>query len=225
MMRLAVLGIAGAAVFATAVQAEWKQYRDETLGVYNYFPVPPTKTTSTYKGPLAKEAPETVLTAVDEGVTYKVEVIDFTKRAAEGGNLMGEALKHETGGRGVTFTVTDFPLWDKGINSVYGVSLVIDKGDKDKTHAVEQIAFNKGKLYIMSASAPGASPARYSPGLARFIDASQFYMLGYGFNYETGHDYPLGDNDPLDRDNHAAAPGYKPPPGLVSGPLKDGAPQ
>ena len=224
-MRLLVFGIAAAVAVSVPAQAEWKQYRDETLGIYNYFPVAPVRTTATYKAPLAKEASATVLTALDDGVTYKVEVIDFTKRAAEGGNLMGEALKRETGGRGVTFAVTDFPLWDKGANSVYGVSLIIDRNDKDKTHVVEQIAFNKGKLYLVSASVPADSPSRNSPGLARFIDTSQFYMLGYGFNYETGHDYPLGDNDPLDRDDHAAAKGYKPPAGLVSGPLKDDLPQ
>jgi hypothetical protein len=224
-MRLLMFGIAAAVVMSAPAQAEWKQYRDETLGVFNYFPVEPTKTTTTYKAPLAKEAPAIVLTAVDDGVTYKVEVVDFTKRAAEGANLLEEALNHEAGGRGGTFTVTDFPLWDKGANSVYGTSLVIDKKDKDKTHTVEEVVFNKGKLYLMSASAPGGSPSRNSPGLARFIDSSQFYLLGYGFNYETGHDYPLGDSDPLDRDSHPAAPNYKPPPGLVSGPLNDGPPQ
>jgi hypothetical protein len=49
-------------------------------------------------------------------------------------------------------------------------------------------------------------------------------MPGYGFNYATGHDYPLGDNDPGDRDDKPAAAGYKPPQGLVSGPNKDGPP-
>jgi hypothetical protein len=210
-----------AVAVSTPAHAEWKQYRDDSLGIYSYFPSEPVKTTGTYKAQLAKDVPSIILTAKDGDVTFRVEVVDFEKRAAEGANLMMEALNRDAGGRGNTFTVTDFPLWDKGANAVYGTAVIIDKNDKDKTHIVEQVVFNKGKLYIISASVPGTSPGRNSPGLARFIDSSQFYLKGYGINYETGHDYPLGDDDPLNRDNRPAAPDYTPPAGLVSGPLED----
>jgi hypothetical protein len=224
-MRYLSLGAVMAAVVAVApAHAEWKQYQDKSLGIYAYFPVPPARTTTTYKAPLAKEAPATVLTATDEGITYKVEIVDFTTRPQDGANLVGEALGHEVGGRGTTYSVINIPLWDKGANSVYGTAVSIDRQDKDKTHELADTVFNKGKLYIITASVPDASPGRNSPGLARFMDSLQFYMPGYGFNYATGHDYPLDDNDPADRDNHPAAPGYVPPTGLVSGPLKDGPP-
>jgi hypothetical protein len=108
-MRLFVFGIAAAVAASAPAQAEWKQHKDDRLGVYNYFPVEPVTTLETYKAPLAKEAPATVLTAIDDSVTYKVEVVDFTKRAAEGANLLEEALNHEAGGRGGSFTVTDYP--------------------------------------------------------------------------------------------------------------------
>lgn len=224
-MRMTGLGIAMAIVAVAPAHAEWKQYQDKSLGIYAYFPNPPTKTTTTYKAALAKEAPEVDLTAVDEGITYKVQIVDFTKRPGDGANLAGEAMSHEVGGRNTDYTIVNVPLWDKGANSVYGTALSIEKKDKDMTHELADIVFNKGKLYIVSASVPAASPGRYSPGLGRFMDSLQFYMAGYGFNYATGHDYPLGDDDPLDRDSHAAAPNYVPPAGLVSGPLADGAPR
>ena len=220
-MRFALLGMATAIAVASPAQAEWKQYRDDSLGIYSYFPSEPVKTTGTYKAQLAKAAPSIILTAIDGDVTFKVEVVDFEKRAAEGANLMMEALNRDAGARGNTFTVTDFPLWDKGANAVYGTAVIIDKNDTDKTHIVEQVVFNKGKLYLISASVPGASPNRNSPGLARFIDSSQFYLKGYGIDFDTGHDYPLGDDDPLNRDNRPAAPDYVRPPGLVSGPLEN----
>lgn len=224
-MHLAGIGIAAALLASTSAQAGWKQYEFKDLGIFKDFPVQPVRTTDTYKAALAKEAPAVVLTAMDEGITYKVTVVDFTKRANEGANLMMEAVSHEMGGRGAKYVVTDFPLWDKGANSVWGIAAVIDKNDKDKTHILEDVVFNKGKLYLISASVPADSPGRSSFGLARFMDTSQFHLEGYGFNYETGHDYPLGDDDPNDRDSKGPAANYKPPPGLKSGPLKDGYPE
>jgi hypothetical protein len=226
MRTLGVIAMAGVSLAALSpAYAEWKQYQDKSLGIYNSFPVPPTRTTEIYKGPakntLAKSAPSVVLTSVDDDVIYKVQVINFAKRAGEGMNLAGEAINMLIGGRGSAFQVTDFPLWDKGANAVYGVAMIIDKKDDAKTHMLADVVFNKGKLYIMTASVPGDSPNRNTPGLARFMDTAQFHMAGYGFNYATGHDYPLGDNDPNDRDNTPARANYKPPEGAVSGAIPD----
>ena len=175
------------------------------------FPVPPTQNLHRHLQGIRWPSRRTavVLTAVDDDVTYKVQIVDFTKRAGEGMNLAGEAMNMLIGGRGSSFQVTDFPLWDKGANAVYGVAMMIDKKDDAKTHMLADVVFNKGKLYIITASVPGDSPSRTSSGLARFIDTSQFHMAGYGFNYATGHDYPLGDNDPNDRDNHPARAGLQ----------------
>jgi hypothetical protein len=222
-MRVLVFGLAAAVMSTVPAQAAWKQYKYTDLGIYKDFPAEPVRTTTTYKAPLAKEAPATVLTALDEGITYKLTVVDFAKRGNEGANLVLEAAERESGGLRGTFTVTDFPLWDHGANTVAGIEIQIEK--KDGIHAVEDIVFNKGKLYLIEASVPNDSPGRHSLGLARFMDTSQFYLKGYGFNYATGHDYPLGDDDPLDRDDRPAAPGYTPPPGAVSGAIKDGPPQ
>ena len=221
-MRSLIVGIAAVVAVSAPAHAEWKQYKYADLGIYKDFPAAPARTTETYTGPLAKTAPATVLTAIDEGITYKLTVVDFTRRAAEGSNLAFEAAEREAGGLRGTFTVTDFPIWDHGANSVCGMEMTVET--KDGLHVVEDIIFNKGRLYLIRASVPANSPGRHSLGLARFMDTSQFYLKGYGFNFATGHDYPLGDDDPLDRDNRPAAKGYKPPPGAVSGENKDGPP-
>src|SRR5579864_7469067 len=98
-----ILSLAGAVLVTAAIspaQAEWKQYQDKSLGIYAYFPNPPTRTTTTYKAALAKEAPAVVLTSMEDGVTYKVEIVDFASRPGDGANLAGEAMAHEVGGRG-----------------------------------------------------------------------------------------------------------------------------
>lgn len=219
--------LAASAVLALTVpaHADWKQYQDKSLGIFMSFPAPPVRTTEVYTGPalntLAHKADSVVLTAKDGDVTYRLQVIDFTKRAAQGSNLAGEAINLLIGGRGTDFQVTDFPLWDKGDNAVYGTAIIIDRKDAAKTHELADVVFNKGKLYLITASVPGDSPDRQSPGLARFMDTAQFHLAGYGFNYETGHDYPLGDNDPNNRDNHPARANYKKPEGAVSGALLD----
>jgi hypothetical protein len=214
-----VLGLAAPA------HADWKQYQDKSLGIFMAFPAPPVRTTEVYKGPamntLARSAPSVVLTAKDGDVTYRLQVVDFTKRAGEGSNLRGEAISLLIGGRNTEWQVTDFPLWDKGANAVWGTAIIIDKTDAAKTHMLADVVFNKGKLYMFTATVPGESPDRHSPGLARFMDSAQFHMAGYGFNYQTGHDYPLGDNDPNNRDDKPARAGYKPPEGAVSGAIPD----
>ncbi len=224
-MRLILLGMAAVISLSAPAQAEWKQYKDASLGIYSYFPSEPVKTVTKHKpsvrNALGKEAPAVVLTAMDSGVTYRVEVVDYSGQIRDSANIMQEALNDATSGRGTSFTVTDFPRWDLGTNSVYGTALIIEKADKDHTHILEDVVFNKGKLYLISASVPGDSPSRNSPGLARFIDSSQFYLNGYGEDFATGHDYPLGDDDPRNRDNRPAGADYKRLPGLVNGPLDD----
>ena len=234
-MRFIALGIAATFLAALPAHAEWKQYQYKDLGVDAYFPVAPTRTTTTYKPmirkPLAKPAPAVVLSAKDDDITYTLEVVDYAAQAAQGSDIAEEAFSDAIGftdgasnRKPDEFVVTTISRWDLGKNSVYGPALTIERKDKDSTHVLEDIVFHKGKLYLISASVPGKSPNRLSLGLGRFMDTMQVYMPGYGFNYATGHDYPLGDNDPGDRDDKPAAAGYKPPQGLVSGPNKDGPP-
>jgi len=214
-MRWMIL-LASAAALATApAHAAWKEYVYTDLGIAKDFPAPPQMEKSTYKAPLAKEAPETVLSVVESGVIYKVSVIDFQNRAAEGANLLGEAESTLTQGQGIKATLIDIPLYDKGANSVYGSTFSIDK--KDGEHSIASFFFNKGRLYIVQAIVPAGNPNKQSPDLVRFIPSLRFYLQGYGFDVQTGHDYPLGDDRPEDRDTRVI-PGYKPPPDFSPAP-------
>jgi hypothetical protein len=208
-MRLALLLVSVLATAAFPAHAAWNEYVYSDLGIAKDFPAPPTLEKTTYKAPLAKEAPETVLSVIQSGVIYKVTVVDFQMRAAEGANLLGEAESTLTQGKGIKATLIDIPLYDKGANSVYGSTFSIDKMDGE--HSLASFFFNKGRLYIVQIVVPAGNPNKQSPDLARFMPSLRFYLQGYGFDVQTGHDYPIGDDQPEDRDTRVI-PGYKPPP-------------
>ena len=210
-MRLMSLIILATLATAAPAHAGWNEYVYPELGVAKDFPAPPQMEKSTYKAPLAKEVPDIVLSVVQGGITYRMTVADFSARAGEGANLLGEAESLRSSGVGKTATLVDFPLYDKGANSVYGTMLSVDK--KDGEHAMSALFFNKGRLYIVEAIVPPGNPNRLSPDLARFMPSIRFHLEGYGFDVATGHDYPLGDDSPEDRDTRPI-PGYKPPAGF-----------
>lgn len=206
-MRLMALVISATLSVVAPAHAAWNEYVYPELGVAKDFPAPPQMEKGTYKAPFAKDAPDVILSVVQGGITYKMTVVDFSSRSGEGANLLGEAESKQTGGAGKTVTLVDFPLYDKGANSVYGTMLSVDK--KDGEHAMSLFFFNKGRLYIVEAVVPPGNPNRFSPDLARFMPSIRFHLEGYGFDVATGHDYPLGDDSPEDRDTRPI-PGYRP---------------
>jgi hypothetical protein len=110
----------------------------------------------------------------------------------------------------VTYQLSDMQLFDKGFNAVYGTVLQITKPDGGRM--ITNTFFNKGKLYKIEVIVPATSQAKQSPDFGRFINTIQFHLQGYGFDFKTGHDFPIGDDNPNDRDTHFN-PNYKPPAG------------
>src|ERR1051326_4557992 len=114
-MRLFALVVA-AVVASAPAHAAWKEYVYPELGIAKDFPAPPMVQKGTYKAPLAKEVPDVVYFVVQNGITYKMTVVDFSQRAAEGANLLGEAANMAIQGEGTNVLLDDFPLYDKGAN-------------------------------------------------------------------------------------------------------------
>src|ERR1700749_2662533 len=124
-MRFLAFAAVSLLAWASPVQAAWDEYVYPELGVAKDFPTAPTKEMGTYKAPLAKEAPETIFSSAQGDVSFKMTVVDFSGRQGDGGNLLGEAASELTKGDN-NVTLLDFPLYDKGSNSVYGLMLSID---------------------------------------------------------------------------------------------------
>jgi hypothetical protein len=202
MSRVRLSAVAAAALLLGVIPAHaaWKEYVYEDLGIAKYFPVEPKMGKGTWgegiRLPLSKIVPDTTLTAQDAGVTYKVTVVDFSSRGAEGANIMGEAIS-SLAAKG-TVASWGFPRLDLGTNSVYGLALVVD--EKAGNHTSSAVFFNKGKLYLVQAIAPKDGPARFDAGIGRFLETVRFYLKGYGYDEKIGHDFPIGDDDPGDRD-------------------------
>lgn len=199
-MRGIALLVTAALTWSFPAQAAWKEYAYADLGIAKFFPAEPKMTTGSYGAgirlPLTKIMPDTILTAEDGGVTYKVTVVDFHDRQTEGANLMAEAFSSLAAKGNVVSE--GFPRLDLGKNSVYGLTLSVDEKGGDHTNSA--VFFNKGKLYLVQASAPLNSPAHFDSGMARFVETIRFHLEGYGYDEKLGRDYPLGDDDPGDRD-------------------------
>jgi hypothetical protein len=200
MRRLIALVVAATAAWSLPAHAAWKEFVYTDLGIAKYFPAEPQMEKGTYgvgiRLPLSKIVPDTILSVTDGGVTYKLTVVDFSDRAAEGANIMGEALSM-LAAKG-TVVSQGFPRLDLGTLSVYGLVLMVD--EKGGDHATSGVFFNKGKLYLVQAIAPQNSQSRFDSGIGRFIETIRFHLEGYGFDEKIGHDYPIGDDLPGDRD-------------------------
>jgi hypothetical protein len=199
-MRLIALVFAAMVMGTASADAAWKESVYPDLGIAKYFPVEPKITKGTYGGgirlPLSKVVPDTIVSAEDGGVTYKVTVVDFKGREADGANIMGEAFS-SLAAKG-TVVSQGFPRLDLGSNSVYGLVLIVD--EKGGDHATSAVFFNKAKLYLVQAIAPQKGQSRFDAGIGRFIETIRFHLQGYGYDEKIGHDFPIGDNDPGNRD-------------------------
>jgi hypothetical protein len=212
-MRVATLVLAVVLAAVEPAHAAWKEYTYADLGIAKYFPVEPKVEKGSYgegiRLPLSKIVPATIVSAEDGGVTYKMTIVDFTGREADGANLMAEAVSW-LGSKG-DIVSQGFPRLDLGNASVYGLMLIVDEKGGDR--AASAVFFNKGRLYIVQAVVPKDSPARNNPGIGRFIETVRFHLQGYGFDAKIGHDFPIGDDDPYDRDlgrNRPAPPAQAP---------------
>lgn len=199
-MRLSALVAAATLVAWSPAHAAWKEFVYPDLGIAKYFPAEPKMEKGTYgegiRLPLSKVVPDTIYSVEDEGVTYKVTVVDFKGRDADGASILSEAISW-LGGKG-TVVSWGFPRLDLGKESVYGLVIIVD--EKAGNHATSAVFFNKAKLYLVQAIVPQNSPNRGNPGIGRFIETVRFHLQGYGYDAKIGHDYPIGDDDPGDRD-------------------------
>jgi hypothetical protein len=145
-MRILVLVVFALFLCAGPASA-WQEYVYLDQGVAIQFPAKPQAMKSTYDSIFAKRLPSMVYSAEDDHVLYKLTAIDLTDRPDMGSNFLNEAgyeLMRE--GR-VLFT--DFPRVYQDAQSIYGVTLVVDR--KDGSRARSSLYYHKGRLYIAQA--------------------------------------------------------------------------
>jgi hypothetical protein len=144
-MRLALIMLA---LFLGAAPASaWDEYVYLDQGVAIQFPAKPQAMKSTYDSILAKGLASMVYAAESDHVVYKLTVVDLTKHADRGSSFLNEAGYGLMREGKVLFT--DFPRVYQDEQSIFGVTLVVDR--KDGSRARSSLYYHKGRLYIADA--------------------------------------------------------------------------
>jgi hypothetical protein len=144
-MRLALIMLA---LFLGAAPASaWEEYVYLDQGVAIQFPAKPQAMQSTFDSILAKGLSTMVYSAESDHVVYKLTVVDLGKHADRGSSFLNEAGYALMRQGKVLFT--DFPRVYQDEQSIFGVTLVVDR--KDGSRARSSLYYNKGRLYIAEA--------------------------------------------------------------------------
>jgi hypothetical protein len=127
--------------------AAWQEYVYLDQGVAIQFPAKPQAVKSTYDSIFAKHIPSMVYAAEDDHVLYRLIVVDLNDRPDMGSNFLNEAGYELMREGDVLFT--DFPRVYQDQQSIYGVTLVVDR--KDGSRVRSSLYYHKGRLYIAQA--------------------------------------------------------------------------
>lgn len=169
-MRFSFLVIAGAMLFAVpANAADWKlmPFPEQGFGIES--PVPLVKGTGVYQGAVAGHIPTTTYSGQLNNISYRVTVLDISKRPAEALNLFEEmeALLELQG----KVIGNDSMGIEPGKERQYGRELVIQARDGSLRRI--GLMYQKGKLYQAEATIlPGGDKESFDP--ERFADSIIF---------------------------------------------------
>lgn len=169
-MRFGLAIVAGAIFLAApASAADWKlmPFPDQGFGIES--PVPLVKGTGTYQGAVAGRIPTITYSGELNKISYKVSVIDISKRPADAVNLFEEmeALLELQG----KVIGNDSMGIEPGKARQYGRELVIEA--KDGSLRRIGLMYQKGKLYQSEATIlPDGDKQSFDP--ERFADSIIF---------------------------------------------------
>jgi hypothetical protein len=173
-MRLIGLGVAGLLAFGSSAQAAgWQTYEFRDQGFSIESTVPLTKGTGLYKGAIAGSIPTVTFTAEDQGIRYKVSIVDISKRPADAVNLYLE-MEFLTSLSGKVLANESVGI-EPGADRHYGRQLAIQTKDGNLSRTV--LVYNKGKIYVTEAVVlPTGDRDSFSP--ERFVESILFDLDG-----------------------------------------------
>jgi hypothetical protein len=163
-----------AIAISAPAQAAWKEFTYNDLGIRKDFPLEPKRTTGLYKTRIVDNAKADILTAEQNGVIYRLTVVDLRSRAQDGATIMGECNYNSLtqAAKALGDYSTEIGL---GPNGVYGRWTSVDMANKDRV--MTACYFTKGRLYkIESVITPRHEFHPNSPEAFRFVNALDFNM-------------------------------------------------
>jgi uncharacterized membrane protein YgcG len=179
-IRTTVWLLSGAALLAvtallpaTAQAQDWKQYRYDNAGFVIQLPVPPTVQSGTYARAGGASLPMTSYVARQEGIVYRLDVVDFSGTHADETRTIAEAEK----AMGATGKVT--VAIDARVSRSFGRELSINGADGSRSAVA--IFYVDDHLFVLDGhSLPPDAIAR-SGNAIRFEESLQFIGQNGGF--------------------------------------------
>ena len=123
--------------------AAFREYIYLDKGVAIQFPAPPQMSTGTLESEMVKGLRTTTYAARDDNVDYRLTIIELGNRTDAATSLLNEVAYFLMREGEVLFT--DFPRVYQGAQSVYGLTLVVDRMDGSRIRT--SIYYSKGRLY------------------------------------------------------------------------------
>jgi hypothetical protein len=152
-------------------QAAWKTYVNKELGFSFMAPGEVKAGIGNSRGQIAGPHQTIVYRSTEDGVEYKVTVINFPQARAEGAAILGEREYMFADKKKV---LTDaFSHVGSGKDAVYGRKIVVDLPE-NKGRATGAFFFTNGRLFALEATALPARANSASPDANRFIESISF---------------------------------------------------
>ena len=170
-----VLGVAQASA------AAFREYVYLDRGVAIQFPGAPQMSTGTHNSVMVRGLSTTTYATRDDNVDYRLTIVELGNRTDAATSLLNEVAYDLIREGEVLFT--DFPRVYQGEQSVFGLTLVVDRMDGSRIRT--SIYYSKGRLYRADAIVLPArgdkdmtTPSRFDqtirfPPDGRFPDAKQ----------------------------------------------------
>jgi hypothetical protein len=161
----AVLVAALLTPFASVAQ-EWKVYPYPEAGFAVQFPAPPVVEKSTFRTSAGVSQPMTRYAAREEGITYKMEVVDFSGVNPDQAKTIAETEKSFGASGKVTVAI------DARINREFGRELSVSGTDGSRSAVA--IFFVNGHLYLLTGKSLPPNAIARSGDAVRFQQSLQF---------------------------------------------------
>jgi hypothetical protein len=156
---------------AAPAQAAWKSYISHPLGFSFEAPGVMKTETGTSRGVIAGPQETMIFVSNEDGIEYKVTVINFVQAQAESATILGEAAFMFQEGKRVLMDT--FGRVEPGKDSVYGRKIAIELPNNGG-RTISAFYFNKGYLIQLEATVSPKNGDYGSPDLGRFIDSIAF---------------------------------------------------
>lgn len=150
----------------TALAQEWKVYPYPDAGFAVQFPVPPVVEKGTYRTSAGISRPMTRYAARQDGITYTMEVVDFSSAKTDQASAIAETEKSFGASGKVTVAI------DARINREFGRELSVNGADGSRA-AVAIFFVNRHLYLLIGESLPPNAIAR-SGDAVRFQQSLQF---------------------------------------------------